>query len=70
MTVNLAQVLIAVIGTGASITTFCLMRFPQYRRAPSRHYGAFSVTTSLIGAGIILALCALMVIAQGIWQPR
>lgn len=65
-----AQVLIAVIGLGAAIITFCLMRFPHYRREPFRRYGAFSVTTSLIGAAFILALCVLMVLAQGAWQSR
>lgn len=29
---DLAQVLIAIIGLGAALVSFCLMRFPQYRR--------------------------------------
>lgn len=52
---NLAQVLIAVIGLGASLAIFCLMRVPQYHRNPFRQYGAFSVMSSLIGAAIVLA---------------
>jgi hypothetical protein len=62
---NIAQVLIAVIGLGASVATFCLMGFPYYRRDPFRQCGAFSVTAPLIGAAGILALCVLMVLAQG-----
>jgi len=58
---NLAQVLIAVFGLGASIATFCLMRLPD----SFRQYGAFSVTVSLIRAAGILALCVLMVLTQG-----
>jgi hypothetical protein len=40
---NFAQVLIAVIGLGASIAAFCLMRFPDYR-CPCR-YGAGGADT-------------------------
>jgi hypothetical protein len=65
---NLAQMLIAVIGLGAAIATFCLMRFPQYSREQFRGYGTFSVTASLIGAAGILALCILIVLAQGVWH--
>jgi uncharacterized membrane protein YidH (DUF202 family) len=67
---NLAQLFIAVIGLGVAMITFCLMRFPHTRRAPFRQYGACSFTASLIGAGIILVLCALIVLAQGAWQAR
>lgn len=67
---NPAQVLIAVIGAGAAIATFCLLRFPQCRRNPFRQYGAFSVGASLFGAAVILALSILMILAQGAWQTR
>lgn len=67
---DLAQVLIAVIGLGASLVTFCLMRFPQYRRDPFRQYRAFSFGASLLGAVAILTLCILMILAQGASQSR
>ena len=57
--------LLAVIGLGASIATVCLMRFTDNRRDPFRQYGASSVTASLFGAAGLLALCVLMVLAQG-----
>jgi hypothetical protein len=67
---NLAQLFISLIGFVAAVVTFCLMRFPHTRRDPFRQYGAFSITASLVGAGIVLVLCALMVLAQGVWQVR
>ena len=67
---DLAQVLIAMIGLGAALVTFCVMRFPQYRRDHFRQYRAFSFGASLLGAAAILALCMLMVLAQGAWQSR
>jgi hypothetical protein len=67
---DLAQVLIAMIGLGAALVTFCVMRFPQYRRDPFRQYRAFSFGASLLGAAAILALCMLMILAQGAWQSR
>ena len=67
---DLAQVLIAMIGLGAALVSFCLMRFPQYRRLLFRQYGAFSFGASLLGAAAILALCILMILAQGAWQSH
>lgn len=67
---DLAQVLIAIIGLGAALVSFCLMRFPQYRRDPFRQYGAFSFGASLLGAAAILALCISMILAQGAWQSH
>ncbi len=66
----MAQAFIAVIGLVAAIVTFCLMRFPGYRRPQFRQYGAFSILASLLGAAVILTLVVLMVLAQGAWQAR
>ena len=41
---DVAQVLIAIVGLGAAVTTYCLMRFPHMRREQFRHYGAVSYT--------------------------
>lgn len=62
---DLAQVLIGVIGLGASIATFCLLRFPHVRRPRFRRYRAYSFGLSLLGAMIILTLCVLMMVVQG-----
>ena len=65
-----AQVLIGLVGLGASFVTFCLLRFPHLRRAQFRQYRAFSLGASLLGAAIILVLCLLMMMAQGAWRVR
>jgi hypothetical protein len=65
-----AKVLIAVVGLSASIVTFWLMRFPRYRREQFRHYGAFSVTVSLLAALAVLVFCLLLLLVQGAWQPQ
>jgi len=65
-----AKVLIAVVGLSASIVTFWLMRFPRYRREQFRHYGAFSVTASLLAALAVLVFCLLLVLVQRAWQPQ
>jgi uncharacterized membrane protein YeaQ/YmgE (transglycosylase-associated protein family) len=67
---SLAQVLIAVIGLGASITAFCVLRFPSCRREPFRQFRACSFVESILGAAVILVLCVLMLLAQGAWQPH
>lgn len=67
---SLAQVLIAVIGLVASITTFCVFRFPSCRREPFRQFQACSFALSILGAAAVLVLFMLMLLAQGAWQSR
>ena len=62
------QILLALIGAGASFTTFCLMRFPQTRRPPFQQYGPFSFAASFFGALTILLISALTVYAQAVWH--
>lgn len=61
------QILLALIGAGASFMTFCLMRFPQTRRPPFQSYGPFSLLASFFGALTILLISALTVYAQAVW---
>lgn len=61
---SFAQILIGFIGLVMTIGTFCLMRYPRFRRPQFRESGAFSVRDSLWGAIIILVLIALMIIFQ------
>ncbi len=65
-----AQVLIVIVGLGAAVTTYCLMRFPHMRREPFRHYGAFSAVVSFLGALAVLLFCLLLLIAQNTWLFR
>ncbi|MDK2743596.1 MAG: hypothetical protein H8K03_01795 [Nitrospira sp.] len=62
------QILLALIGAGASFTTFCLMRFPQTRRLRFQPYGPFSFTASCFGAFTILFAAAVMVYLQARWN--
>jgi hypothetical protein len=62
------QILLALIGAGASFVTFCLMRFPQTRRPPFQQYGPFSLAASFLGALMILLISALTVYAQAVWH--
>ncbi len=59
-----AQWLLMIVGVILSVTTFMLMRFPQYRREEYRG-GPFSTTTSLVAAVLMLVLCLIFVLAQG-----
>jgi len=63
-----AQVLLSLIGAGASFVTFCLMRFPHIRRPRFQPYGPFSLTVSFLVALGIFFLSAVMVSAQVIWR--
>ncbi|HWF60138.1 MAG TPA: hypothetical protein VN666_07490 [Nitrospira sp.] len=62
------QILLTLIGASASFVTFCLMRFPQTRRAQFQQYGPFSLTASFFGALTILFISALTVCAQVVWH--
>ncbi|OQW37574.1 MAG: hypothetical protein A4E19_12905 [Nitrospira sp. SG-bin1] len=62
------QILLALIGTGASFVTFCLMRFPRTRRPRFQPYGPFSLTASFFGALTILLISVLTVYAQAVWR--
>jgi hypothetical protein len=62
------QILLALVGTGTSFVTFCLMRFPRIRRPQFQQYGPFSLTASVFGALTILLLSALTVYAQAVWH--
>ena len=64
-----AQWLIALVGLSVSVATFALMRFPHTRREQYRGE-AFSAIASLVAAAIVLALCLLMVWAQGRFESR
>ncbi|MFN0059750.1 MAG: hypothetical protein ACKVX7_14930 [Planctomycetota bacterium] len=64
-----AQLLILVVGLVASMSAFVLMRFPQHRRAQYR--GApFSLRASLVVAAFVLALCLVLVLAQGRFESQ
>jgi len=65
-----AQVLIAIVGLGAAVTTYCLMRFPHMRRERFRHYGAFSIAVSVLGALTVLLFCLALLILQNAWPVR
>ena len=67
---DVAQVLIAVVGFGAAVTTYCLMRFPHMRREPFRQYRACSVLVSSLAALVVLCLALLVLIAQYAWHAR
>ena len=67
---DVAQVLIAIVGMSASVTTYCLMRFPHMRRDRFKPYGACSVLFSCLGALAILCCCLLVLIAHNAWQGR
>jgi hypothetical protein len=58
--------LLALIGIGTSIMTFCLMRFPHVRRPQFQAYGPFSLTASFVGALAIFVISLLMVSTQGV----
>lgn len=64
-----AQLLIGVVGLGASFATFILMRFPEYRR--QQYLGApFSTTASAVTALLVLTFCLACVWAQGRFEAR
>ena len=62
-----AQLLIGLIGVGASVSTFVLMRFPQHRREQYRGQ-PFSTAASLAAAAVVLAVCLGFVWAQGRYE--
>ena len=62
------QILLILMGTGASFMTFCLMRFPQTRRPQFQRYGPFSLTASFFSALTILLISALTVYTQAVWH--
>ncbi|MBS0169474.1 MAG: hypothetical protein JSR62_03905 [Nitrospira sp.] len=65
---DVARVLIAIVGMGASVTTYCLLRFPHMRRDRFKSYRACSVVLSCLGALVVLCLCLFLLIAQSAWQ--
>jgi len=67
---DVARVLIAIVGMGASVTTYCLMRFPHMRRERFRQYAACSVLVSGLSALAVLCLSLLVLIAQDAWQAH
>lgn len=67
---DVAEVLIAIVGLVASVTTYCLMRFPHMRREPFRQYAACSVLVSSLAALAVLCLSLLVLIAQYAWQEQ
>lgn len=64
-----AQLVIGVIGLGASFATFVLMRFPQHRRQQYRG-SAFSTAASAVAAAVVLAACLACAWAQGRFESR
>ena len=65
---DVAQVLIAIVGLGAAVTTSCRMRLPPLRRERFRHYGAFSIAVSVLGALAVLLFCLALLILQNAWR--
>ena len=65
---DVAQVLIAIVGLGAAVTTYCLMRFPHMRRERFSHYGAVSIAVSVLGALAVLLFCLALLILQNAWR--
>lgn len=65
---DVVQVLIAIVGLGAAVTTYCLMRFPHMRRERFRRYGAFSIALSVLGALAVLLFCLALLILQNAWR--
>ena len=63
-----AEILIAVVGVSASITTYALMRFPHTRREQFRGFGTCSVAASAAGALAVLLFSLVLVWAQRSWQ--
>lgn len=59
---NVAQLLATFIGTAASIITFCVMRFPHYRRPQFRTWRACSLLESLAGAGFVFAWIVFLIL--------
>ena len=64
-----AQLLIVIVGLGASFSTFVLMRFPHHRREQYRGQ-PFSIAASLIAAAVVLAVCLAFALAQGRYESR
>ena len=67
---DVVRVLIAIVGMGASVTTYCLMRFPHMRRERFRQHAACSVLVSGLSALAVLCLSLLVLIAQDAWQAH
>jgi len=67
---DVAQVLIAIVGFGAAVTTYYLMRFPHMRREPFSRYPACSVPVSALAALVVVCLSLLLLIAQYAWHAR
>jgi hypothetical protein len=64
-----AQLLIVIVGLGASFSTFVLMRYPHHRREQYRGQ-PFSVAASLVAAAVVLAVCLAFAVAQGVYEAR
>jgi hypothetical protein len=64
-----AQLLIVIVGLGASFSTFVLMRFPHHRREQYRGQ-PFSTAASLAAAAVVLAVCLAFALAQGVYESR
>ena len=59
------NVLMVCVGVVVSVATLGLMRYPYFRRAQFRGYGAFSLIVSLLCAAGVLLMTVLMVIGRG-----
>ena len=64
-----AQLLIVIVGLGASFSTFALMRYPHHRREQYRGQ-PFSTAASLVAAAAVLAVCLAFALAQGVYESR
>jgi hypothetical protein len=62
--INAAKILIVAVGVVASLAVLLLMRYPQLRREQYRTHAPFSLPTSLLCAGAVLGLLALMAYLQ------
>mgnify|MGYP003477297146 CR=1 FL=1 len=63
-----APALMAIVGLGAAVTAFGGVRVPHMRRERFRHYGAFSIAVSVLGALAVLLFCLALLILQNAWR--
>jgi hypothetical protein len=59
-----ARLLIVAVGVIVSVTVFCLLRFPRFRRAQFREYAPLSFRASTLGAAAVLGLFVLFLLLQ------
>jgi len=63
---ELAYILLTLMGAAASFITFCLMRFPRIRRTRFQPSGPFSLLASFSTAFAVFFISVLAVYAQAV----